>query len=159
MSSDEVFTPPTIANEILDTIPKDFWSDPNKKVLDPTTKSGVFLREAAKRFMFGLADKIPNANDRINHILKNQLYGLPITELTSLISRRTLYFLSMQIVTIPYLTRPALKMVIFHCFAVNMFGLRENVKNAAQTRKLLGVEMGLKTMPIPCFTKRVCSTI
>ena len=74
LSSDEVFTPPTIANEILDTIPKDFWSDPNKKVLDPTTKSGVFL-EKLPRFMFGLADKIPNANDRINHILKINFMG------------------------------------------------------------------------------------
>ena len=91
LSSDEVFTPPTIANEILNTIPADFWSDPGKTVLDPTTKSGVFLREAAKRFMIGLADKIPNEKARIDHILKNQLYGLPITELTSLISKRTLY--------------------------------------------------------------------
>lgn len=91
LSSDEVFTPPTIANELLDTIPKDFWCNPNKTVIDPTTKSGVFLREAAKRFMIGLADEIPNEKSRINHILKNQLYGIPITEITSLISRRTLY--------------------------------------------------------------------
>lgn len=91
LSSDEVFTPPNVVNQILDNIPEDFWKNPSHRVLDPASKSGVFLREIAKRFMDGLADQIIDPQERINHILKKQLFGLPLTELTALISRRTLY--------------------------------------------------------------------
>jgi site-specific DNA-methyltransferase (adenine-specific) len=91
LSNDEVFTPPNLANQILDTFPKELWKNRNAKFLDPVSKSGVFLREIAKRLMIGLAKEIPNEQKRINHIYKNQLYGLAITELTSLLSRRSVY--------------------------------------------------------------------
>ena len=91
LSSDEVFTPPKISNKLLDTLPNDIWSNENTKFLDPFSKSGVFLREITKRLMNGLEKKIPNKKKRLNHILKKQIFGIGITELTSLISRRTLY--------------------------------------------------------------------
>ena len=91
LSSDEVFTPPEIAKQMLDNLPKEIWEDENTKFLDPVSKTGVFLREITSRLIHGLERKIPNLEKRINHILKNQVYGLSITELTSLISRRTLY--------------------------------------------------------------------
>ena len=91
LSTDEVFTPPEIANDILDLLPSNIWNNPDIKLLDPSLKSGVFLREAAKRFMTGLRNDLPNTTERINHIMQNQLFGLPLTELTGLISRRTLY--------------------------------------------------------------------
>lgn len=91
LSNDEVFTPPNLVNEILDLLPKDLWKNPESKFLDPVTKSGVFLREMAKRLMIGLEDVIPNKQERINHIFQNQLYGIAITELTSLLSRRSVY--------------------------------------------------------------------
>ena len=91
LSSDEVFTPPEIAKLILDNLPKAIWEDENTKFLDPVSKTGVFLREITSRLINGLERKIPNLEKRINHILRNQVYGLSITELTSLISRRTLY--------------------------------------------------------------------
>lgn len=91
LSSDEVFTSSKLANDILDLLPKELWKDPNAKFLDPCSKTGVFLREITKRLIEGLNDIIPNLQDRINHILTNQVYGLSITELTSLISRRSLY--------------------------------------------------------------------
>ncbi len=91
LSNDEVFTPPDLVNEILDMLPGELWEDPNAKFLDPVCKSGVFLREIAKRLINGLEEKIPDQQERIDHILKNQLYGIAITELTSLMSRRTLY--------------------------------------------------------------------
>tara|TARA_B100000989_G_scaffold296225_1_gene279007 strand:+ start:1535 stop:3031 length:1497 start_codon:yes stop_codon:yes gene_type:complete len=91
LSSDEVFTPPEIAKLILDNLPKEIWEDENIKFLDPVSKTGVFLREITSRLISGLEKKIPNLEKRINHILRNQVYGLSITELTSLISRRTLY--------------------------------------------------------------------
>ena len=59
--------------------------------IDPACKSGVFLREIAKRLIKGLEDQIPDLNERLDHIFKNQIYGIAITELTSLLSRRSLY--------------------------------------------------------------------
>ena len=64
----------------------------NTKILDPFTKTGVFLREAAKRLIKGLEKEIPNLQDRLDWIYKNQLYGIAISELTSLTSRRSLYY-------------------------------------------------------------------
>lgn len=91
LSNDEVFTPPTLANDMLDQLPEELWSDPNATFLDPVSKSGVFLREIAKRLMIGLESQIPDTQERINHIYTKQLYGIGITELTALLTRRSLY--------------------------------------------------------------------
>ena len=91
LSSDEVFTPPALANQMLDLLPVELWSNPNVKFLDPFCKTGVFLREIAKRLMVGLEDKFPDKIERANHIFKNQLYGIAITDLTSMLSRRSVY--------------------------------------------------------------------
>lgn len=91
LSSDEVFTPPQLVNRILDLLPDEIWSDKSARFLDPGCKSGVFLREIAKRLDGGLEKQIPDRQKRINHICKNQLYGLAITELTALLSRRSVY--------------------------------------------------------------------
>lgn len=91
LSNDEVFTPPELANQVLELLPKELWSDPNVKILDPFCKSGVFLREAAKRFIKGLEPVYPDLQERVDHIMHEQLYGIAITELTSLLSRRSLY--------------------------------------------------------------------
>ncbi|AQQ09865.1 Eco57I restriction-modification methylase [Sedimentisphaera cyanobacteriorum] len=91
LSSDEVFTPPGLVNRMLDLLPPELWSDPQATFLDPGCKSGVFLREIAKRLDAGLERRIPNRQERMNHIFKHQLYGLAITELTALLSRRSVY--------------------------------------------------------------------
>ncbi|HOH29503.1 MAG TPA: Eco57I restriction-modification methylase domain-containing protein, partial [Candidatus Hydrogenedentes bacterium] len=91
LSSDEVFTSPQLVNRILDLLPQDLWSDKKTTFLDPGCKSGVFLREIAKRLDAGLERQIPDRQKRINHIFKNQLHGLAITELTALLSRRSVY--------------------------------------------------------------------
>lgn len=91
LSNDEVFTPPSLVNDILDLLPTELWSNPNAKFLDPVSKSGVFLREMAKRLMHGLENQIPDKQERINHIFSQQLYGIAITDLTALLSRRSVY--------------------------------------------------------------------
>jgi len=91
LSSDEVFTPPRIVNQMLDTLPQEIFSDRNATFLDPACKSGVFLREIAKRLIKGLEAQIPDLQARIDHVFQKQLFGLAITELTSLMSRRSLY--------------------------------------------------------------------
>lgn len=91
LSSDEVFTSPKIANEMLDMLPQDLFTNPETTFLDPCTKSGVFLREIAKRLIVGLEKQIPNLQERLNHIFTKQLFGIGITKLTSMLSRRSLY--------------------------------------------------------------------
>ena len=91
LSNDEVFTSPALANQILDLLPKELWTNKDAKFLDPVCKSGVFLREITQRLMTGLEKEIPDEQKRINHICQNQIYGIAITELTSLLSRRSVY--------------------------------------------------------------------
>ena len=116
LSNDEVFTPPDVANAMLDLLPEDIWRRRDVKFLDPCCKTGVFLREITKRL---LRAQLPNFDEQmieiekkrqqheelseieeaylgllqpvLNHILKNQVYGIAITQLTALMTRRTLY--------------------------------------------------------------------
>jgi site-specific DNA-methyltransferase (adenine-specific) len=100
LSNDEVFTPPEFANQMLDSVEQawaeshggaSIWEDPTVRFLDPFTKSGVFLREITKRLVDGLTDRIPDLTERVDHVLTQQIYGIGITELTSLLARRSLY--------------------------------------------------------------------
>lgn len=100
LSNDEVFTPPEFANRMLDTLAEawaaghngaNLWADKTVKFLDPFTKSGVFLREITSRLTRGLAEEIPDLQERVNHILTKQVFGIGITYLTSLLARRSVY--------------------------------------------------------------------
>ena len=91
LSNDEVFTPPELANKVLNLLPQELFKSPTTTFLDPFSKSGVFLREIVKRLDHGLEDQIPDRQARIDHIMHKQVYGIAITELTSYISRRSLY--------------------------------------------------------------------
>jgi len=100
LSNDEVFTPPELANRILDTLAKawaannggaNIWADKTVKFLDPCTKSGVFLREITSRLTKGLEQEMPDLEQRVNHILTQQVFGVGITQITSLLARRSVY--------------------------------------------------------------------
>ena len=100
LSNDEVFTPPELARRMLDTLAEawasdnhdaNIWADPSVRFLDPCTKSGVFLREITSRLTEGLADQIPNLEDRVDHIATRQVFGIGITHITSLLARRSVY--------------------------------------------------------------------
>lgn len=100
LSNDEVFTPPEFANRMLDSLAEawasnhggaDLWADSTVKFLDPFTKSGVFLREITSRLTKGLAAEIPDLQERVNHVLTRQIFGISITRLTSFLARRSLY--------------------------------------------------------------------
>ena len=91
LSNDEVFTPPEIVNQMLDMLPQELFRNPDTTFLDPACKTGVFLREIAKRLIKGLGPQFPDLQERIDHIFHKQLFGIAITELTSLLSRRGIY--------------------------------------------------------------------
>lgn len=100
LSNDEVFTPPSFANQMLDTLAEawaadkggaNIWADATVQFLDPFTKSGVFLREITSRLTAGLQDVIPDLQERVDHILTKQVFGIGITHLTTLLARRSVY--------------------------------------------------------------------
>ncbi len=91
LSSDEVFTPPELVDKILDLLPDEVWQDSSLRWLDPACKTGIFLRQIAKRLMVGLRDEFPDEEKRREHIFHNMLYGIALTVLTALMSRRSLY--------------------------------------------------------------------
>lgn len=91
LSNDEVFTPPSVVNAMLDMLPQEIFRDSSTTFLDPVCKTGVFLREIAKRLIEGLAEEIPDLQQRVEHIFQKQLYGIAITEMTSLLARRSVY--------------------------------------------------------------------
>lgn len=100
LSNDEVFTPPQFANRMLDTLTDAWaadhngasvWANKSVRFLDPCTKSGVFLREITRRLNVGLANEIPSLEERVDHILTKQVFGIGITHLTSLLARRSVY--------------------------------------------------------------------
>ena len=100
LSNDEVFTPPEFANRMLDTLAEawaanhngaNLWADKTVRFLDPCTKSGVFLREITRRLNQGLEKEIQDLEKRVNHILMKQVFGIGITQITSLLARRSVY--------------------------------------------------------------------
>lgn len=100
LSNDEVFTPPEFANRMLETLAEawaanhkgaNIWADKTVRFLDPCTKSGVFLREITIRLSKGLEHEIPDLEKRVNHILTKQVFGIGITQITSLLARRSVY--------------------------------------------------------------------
>jgi site-specific DNA-methyltransferase (adenine-specific) len=100
LSNDEVSTPPELANRMLDRVAEawadankgaDIWADKSLKFLDPFTKSGVFLREITARLAHGLRNEIADIQERVDHILTKQIFGIGITALTTLIARRSVY--------------------------------------------------------------------
>jgi site-specific DNA-methyltransferase (adenine-specific) len=100
LSNDEVFTPPEFANRMLDTLAAawaqdhsglNLWADKSVRFLDPFTKSGIFLREITSRLTEGLKDQIPDLQKRVDHILTQQVFAIGITQMTSLLARRSLY--------------------------------------------------------------------
>jgi site-specific DNA-methyltransferase (adenine-specific) len=100
LSNDEVFTPPELANRMLDMLAsawaaanggEDPWTNPDLTFLDPFTKSGVFLREITTRLTKGLEAWEPDLRKRVDHILTKQVFGIGITYLTSMLARRSLY--------------------------------------------------------------------
>ena len=100
LSSDQVFTSPEFANQMIDTLEKTWsennggrliWSNREVTFLDPCAKSGVFLREIVRRLNDGLKGQIPDLTERINHILTKQVFGIATEKITSLIARRSIY--------------------------------------------------------------------
>lgn len=98
LSNDEVFTPPEVANRMLDMLPEELWHDSSATFLDPACKSGVFLREIAKRLIEGLQEEISDLQERIDHIFSQAAvwYSNHGTDQPSLSKKCVLFQVSQQ---------------------------------------------------------------
>jgi hypothetical protein len=70
----EVMTPITLVKEMLDTLPKDVWSNPNLKWLDPANGAGTFPFVVIYKLMNGLKEWEPDVEKRYKHIVENMIY-------------------------------------------------------------------------------------
>ena len=153
LSSDEVFTPPEIVNKMLDELPADLFENETTTFLDPSSKSGVFLREIAKRLIVGLEGRIPNLEERINHIFSRQIFGIATTELTSLISRRTTYCAKKANSKFSIAKSLATNLEILGTTRVITHGKMGNVYFVMQAKPLMEEVMRQKAMHMSLFIK------
>lgn len=91
LSNEEVFTPPEVARSLLAQLPTEVWVNPDLRWIDPFSKTGIFLREITRGLLVGLKEVIPDEKERLEHILRKMVFGVAVTELTSLMTRRSVY--------------------------------------------------------------------
>jgi len=70
----EVMTPISLVKEMLDTLPKEVWSNPNLKWLDPANGAGTFPFVVIYKLMNGLKDWEPDVEKRYKHIVEKMIY-------------------------------------------------------------------------------------
>ena len=70
----EVMTPLELVKDMLANLPKDVWSNPNLKWLDPANGTGPFPIMVIYKLMEGLKEWEPNEEKRYKHIVENMIY-------------------------------------------------------------------------------------
>ena len=70
----EVMTPIDFVEKQLDVLPKEVWSNPNLKWLDPANGTGPYPIMVIYRLMVGLKDWEPDEEKRYKHIVENMIY-------------------------------------------------------------------------------------
>lgn len=94
--TNQIYTPKAVVEMQLDLLEKEHpgcFDDPSVTFADLYVKSGYYLVLAAKRFYNSKAIKeiYPDDNERLHHILKNQIFGVAPSKVTSLIAGNYLY--------------------------------------------------------------------
>ena len=79
----EIVTPVKIVKAMVDMLPAEVWNS-KTKFLDPACKGGEYLREIYDRLMENetMQSAFPNDIARSNHILKNQIYGIALSQVS-----------------------------------------------------------------------------
>jgi len=82
--TNQIFTPKKVVKMMIDKLEEnnpDIFKDKGKTFADLYVKSGLYLTEIVKRLYTGLADEFPDENERLRHILENQIYGFAPSEI------------------------------------------------------------------------------
>lgn len=79
-----VFTPQKVVALMVDELEKEnpgIFNDPSKTFADLFSTAGLFLMELVRRLDKGLAAQIPDQNERLKHILTNQIFEMSHNEI------------------------------------------------------------------------------
>jgi type II restriction enzyme len=79
-----VFTPGSVVQTMVDVIETEnpgIFEDPTKTFADLFSTAGLFLMELVRRLNAGLADVIPDKEERLRHILTKQIFEMSHNEL------------------------------------------------------------------------------
>lgn len=77
--TNQIFTPKRVVKMMVDLLQEnapDIFKSQETRFIDLYCKSGLYLTELVKRLFVGLADEIPNEDERVKWILENQVYGV-----------------------------------------------------------------------------------
>ena len=94
LKTNQIFTPRKVVNMMLDLLEENnpgIFENPNLTFADLYVKSGLYLTEIAKRLNRGLANIIPDREERIKHIFEQQLYGFAPTGIIYNIAHKYIY--------------------------------------------------------------------
>lgn len=94
--TNQIYTPKAVVEMQLDLLEREepgCFDNPSKTFADLYVKSGYYLVLIAKRLYNSKAIKAiyPDDNERLHHILKNQIFGIAPSKITSLIAGNYLY--------------------------------------------------------------------
>lgn len=79
-----VFTPRPVVQQMVDILEAEnpgIFSDPTKTFADLFSTAGLFLMELVRRLDNGLADQMPDQDERLRHILTEQLFEMSHNEI------------------------------------------------------------------------------
>ncbi len=92
--TNQIFTPKKVVKLMIDKLEAEdpnIFKDPHKTFADLYVKSGLYLTEIVKRLYVGLADKMPDSDARLKHILEQQVYGFAPSEIIFNIARNFVF--------------------------------------------------------------------
>lgn len=92
--TNQIFTPKKVVKMMVDKLQEEspeIFMDPEKTFVDLYMKSGLYITEIVKRLYVGLEKKIPDENERLKHILENQVYGFAPSEIIYNIARNFIF--------------------------------------------------------------------
>ena len=94
--TNQIFTPKRVVKRMVDDLEKEnpgIFDDPFKTFIDLYMKSGLYIAELVKRLYNseGLKDVFPNSEERLKHILENQVYGFAPSEIIYNISTNFIF--------------------------------------------------------------------
>lgn len=92
--TNQIYTPRGVVKLMVDKLEEEnpgIFQDKHMKFADLYTKSGLYLTELVKRLNEGLANQIPNQEERIKWILENQVYGVAPSNIIYNIAKNYVY--------------------------------------------------------------------
>lgn len=91
ISQNEIMVTRKMAEQMISHIPEENFSDPDTTYFESSSYNGICLKIFAEKLYVGLEKVIPNKLERLNHIFKNQLYGIATSKVAAAMVRKTLY--------------------------------------------------------------------